>query len=62
MTSKTYFEKKRKKWKEKKKEKKKTFSPGSYYQLGLKGAGHRGMSGGTFSPGWCYPPELKDPF
>ena len=34
-TSKTYFEKKTKKWKEKKKEKK-TFSPGSYSQPGLK--------------------------
>ena len=32
MTSKTYFEKKTKKWKEKEK----TFSPGSYYQPGLK--------------------------
>ena len=32
------FWKENKKWKEKKKEKK-TFSPGSYYQLGLKGAG-----------------------
>ena len=34
-TSKTYFEKKTKKWKENKKEKK-TFSPGLYYQPGLK--------------------------
>ena len=37
-TSKTYFEKKTKKLKEKKKEKK-IFSPGWYYQPGLKGAG-----------------------
>ena len=36
-TSKTYFEKKTKN--EKKRKKKKNFSPGSYYQPGLKGAG-----------------------
>ena len=38
-TSKTYFEKKTKKMKRKEKRKKITFSPGWYYQPGLKGAG-----------------------